>query len=942
MAPREIAVLIFDSQEIRRFAPVTSHLPADEYEFVVASHLPDEAASIVERLRETGCAVRTLDDVSLHKVKYRISLSRWPSCSLGIAEKAYIPGHLSHYSVRLLDELGNDSLNLARWNELYDIILCPGPFHRGLLGFAKNTLKIEIGCPRLDNQFKNTLERHRLLMSKFGFDSRKQTVLCIPDRKPGVLMNMCSVLHGIAPDFNVLIASEPSAYEGIGPPLNESPACFVTEDSWAEALSVADIVLVNDIRDGFDAIYADKPVVIVMPDYAERVPDYGEHTSEALLWNNSRTVETLDTCEIRQALLESSKEDHTRREEMRKALFAPFRGNAGEFAASILLRMDRMYPSYRTNNLISERFNSRKASFARTEDTTYHDVTLEALQYFARQAKEKPTDSTGLFALGAMQRCSSEIAESLATFNRLDTTQPANSLVKLYLADFALQRGELDLAQDHLMAGLKLNDHNSDLWLVLAQVALEQGNLLMCTRTLQTSLAIKHSDVVVDSLTAVQILSMTTPQDEWKEAVVYGLGLSLTDEDWLVKLLGKLLQFVRSNAGDKIAVYGEDGIGEPIVDALRRIGLSSLVVGHFAPDHRQFDSFNKHPELLPAGVKLILVAMSREKSLRAIQFVATTLRQTPSFLCPFADTGTEPAPSILQSAPILVYCFPCAGTNRFWPPLHWIFERLGKRIKAIDGLIRNCRYNYFASLSDSGLPTQNDVDAYCREQIKYLDFDDVVCVHDPLSVAGLIDRPDLKIVILLRDPRDIIVSYYYRLFDGRYRQNEKRVEPKEDENSHRRAGLMRIMKGGVLQHSPNYFLIWPSVREMVSNFVDAIRFKQAFAVRFEDLHRDALETYRAVLNWLGIEPKSLFGLDLPDALLQKVVTLGSFEHQTAGQIRRGEDRSVVFMRNGVQTSCRKGIPGEWRTHFDPIVKEHFKSETGNGLVELGYEPDNNW
>jgi hypothetical protein len=39
---------------------------------------------------------------------------------------------------------------------------------------------------------------------------------------------------------------------------------------------------------------------------------------------------------------------------------------------------------------------------------------------------------------------------------------------------------------------------------------------------------------------------------------------------------------------------------------------------------------------------------------------------------------------------------------------------------------------------------------------------------------------------------------------------------------------------------------------------------------------------------------------------------------------------------------RKGKPGDWREHFTQKNIDYFKESTGNLLIELGYEADNDW
>ena len=70
--------------------------------------------------------------------------------------------------------------------------------------------------------------------------------------------------------------------------------------------------------------------------------------------------------------------------------------------------------------------------------------------------------------------------------------------------------------------------------------------------------------------------------------------------------------------------------------------------------------------------------------------------------------------------------------------------------------------------------------------------------------------------------------------------------------------------------------------------------------------------------------------------------LGSFEYQTGGRRRRGEDHAGRPGGEHSGISTRKGVVGDWRSSFTPRAVERFKELTGNALVTLGYERDSHW
>lgn len=59
---------------------------------------------------------------------------------------------------------------------------------------------------------------------------------------------------------------------------------------------------------------------------------------------------------------------------------------------------------------------------------------------------------------------------------------------------------------------------------------------------------------------------------------------------------------------------------------------------------------------------------------------------------------------------------------------------------------------------------------------------------------------------------------------------------------------------------------------------------------------------------------------------------------------RGEN-DIPFVKltnNFGATSARKAIPGDWKSTFTPKVKQIFKDLVGDGLIQLGYEKNNDW
>lgn len=70
---------------------------------------------------------------------------------------------------------------------------------------------------------------------------------------------------------------------------------------------------------------------------------------------------------------------------------------------------------------------------------------------------------------------------------------------------------------------------------------------------------------------------------------------------------------------------------------------------------------------------------------------------------------------------------------------------------------------------------------------------------------------------------------------------------------------------------------------------------------------------------------------IADAL--RIIYLFDFLRLTKGRKRGSEDLHHHY---------RKGVPGDWKNHFNDDHKEHFKKNYNNLLIKLGYEKNSQW
>ena len=168
---------------------------------------------------------------------------------------------------------------------------------------------------------------------------------------------------------------------------------------------------------------------------------------------------------------------------------------------------------------------------------------------------------------------------------------------------------------------------------------------------------------------------------------------------------------------------------------------------------------------------------------------------------------------------------------------------------------------------------------------------------------------------VIRDPRDMIVSGY---FSHRYSHPLNNPWGRAYLQAHRQwlnavppaTGLAReidIGYGVAAMKDWNYGN--PHILE----------------VRFEDLIRSPAHCYGKIFDHLQVR--------VPPAALDGVTRQLTFEKLSGGRPAGRED---------IRSHFRKGLPGDWRNHFNDTHKALFKARWGDVLIRLGYERDNDW
>jgi hypothetical protein len=190
------------------------------------------------------------------------------------------------------------------------------------------------------------------------------------------------------------------------------------------------------------------------------------------------------------------------------------------------------------------------------------------------------------------------------------------------------------------------------------------------------------------------------------------------------------------------------------------------------------------------------------------------------------------------------------------------------------------------------------------------------CMHTPLPQLEE-QLPDFKVINILRDPRDVAVSFFYHLIATLTPQIAMQFV-----RAHPRTGE--------LEQHPNWKKMFAKrAARRLTNYYGAepSRTDHIHRVRYEDLLVDAAGEVRRCLDFIGCSEYE------SDDKVAEVVAERAFKKATGGT---QEQRHRMI---------RKGQSGDWANYFDRALLDGLGGPSGRFVelvTELGYEPDTTW
>ncbi|MCW5619892.1 MAG: DUF563 domain-containing protein [Burkholderiales bacterium] len=146
---QRLAFLMHIPELANHYRAIWAHLPRERLEVVNAG--VGSAAVEIERLAaEAGIGCAPVSERLDGNTKYACMVSNHPIDPSGEP----LIKRLAHVNVRMMYAIGKAGWNLREWNDLYDVILCFGPYHAEALAAVTSARIVQVGYPRFDTFFQ--------------------------------------------------------------------------------------------------------------------------------------------------------------------------------------------------------------------------------------------------------------------------------------------------------------------------------------------------------------------------------------------------------------------------------------------------------------------------------------------------------------------------------------------------------------------------------------------------------------------------------------------------------------------------------------------------------------------------------------------------------------------------------------------------------------------
>lgn len=184
------------------------------------------------------------------------------------------------------------------------------------------------------------------------------------------------------------------------------------------------------------------------------------------------------------------------------------------------------------------------------------------------------------------------------------------------------------------------------------------------------------------------------------------------------------------------------------------------------------------------------------------------------------------------------------------------------------------------------------------------------------NLRRLLKELGFQHILLLRDPRDIVVSHAFYVkrepLHDHYRYYTETLESDEER-------IMASIRGFGRSAAVDTPLL--SVEEIFAGFIPWLDDPSTLVIRFEDL----------------VGPR---GGGYEEKQLASIRKIGKAVGRPIDKEQAQQIAQKMYGKGGL--TFRKGQTGDWRNHFTEAHRHAFKEVAGDSLIKLGYESSLRW